>query len=299
MAKITVPKELQDKIIDLYENKKYGRTRIVKELSLPFGEEKVKNILKENNVYIRNAAEARAVGNRLKPDLRKFSINDNYNFESHNGAWLLGMYAADGYLPSTRGAQNRVILSLQKKDKDLLETIKNELQYAGEIHEYLSTNGHPYVSLAFTSEKIRKTMESYGIVSNKTFKLERIPDLPFEYKIDFIRGFFDGDGSLYELKKEKRVRMNIVCASRSLLEDINIFLSENYSVTLRNIHVDERHKHNAYYMTYNKKDSFTLGKIFYDNDYISLPRKKKRYFEYLEKYSQKDKYPTRLNTPKG
>lgn len=299
MAKAIVPKELQDKIIDLYENKKYGRARIVKELNLPFGEEKVKNILKENSIYIRNAAEARIVCNRLKPDLRKFSINDDYNFENHNGAWLLGIYAADGYLPSTRGAQNRVILSLQKKDRDSVEMIKNEFQYTGEIHEYLSTNGRPFVSLAFTSKKIRKTMEFYGIVNNKTFKLERIPDLPFEYKIDFIRGFFDGNGSLYELEKEKKVRMKIVCVSRLLLEDINIFLSENYSVTLRNIHIDKRYKYDTYYITYNKKDSFILGKIFYDNDYISLLRKKKRYFEYLKKYSQKDKYPTRLNTPKG
>ena len=284
MAKIIVPKELQEKIIDLYENKKYGRTRIVKELNLPFGEEKVKNILKENGIHIRNITEARAVGDCIKPELRKFSINDDYNFESHNGAWLLGMYAADGYLPLTRGAKNRVVLSLQKKDEDLLEIIKNEFQYTGEIHEYLSTNGHPFVSLAFTSEKIRKAMESYGIVNKKTFKLEKIPDLPFEYKIDFIRGYFDGDGSLYVNKKEKKVNMNIVCASKSLLEDINIFLYENYPVKLRNIHIDKRHNHDAYYMTYNKKDSFTLGKIFYDNNYISLPRKKKKYFEYLEKY---------------
>ena len=61
------------------------------------------------------------------PDLRKYSINDNYNFQSHNGAWILGMFASDGYLPITKGAKNRMILTLQRRDEDCLFLIKKEL----------------------------------------------------------------------------------------------------------------------------------------------------------------------------
>lgn len=298
MAKIIVPQELQDQIIDLYVNKKYGRTRIVRELNLPFGEEKVKNILKENNIHVRGIKEAQTVGDYDYSRLRKFSINDDYNFESHNGAWMLGMYASDGYLPKTRGAKNRVVLSLQIGDRPLLEMIKEELQYTGEIHEYLSVEGYPFASLAFTSEKIRKKMEAYGIVNKKTFKLDNIFEkIPEEYKIDFIRGFFDGDGTLNVSKKGK-VSMGIICASKKLLEDINMFLYKNYKTRYQNIHVDRRHQHDIYYMIYSKNDSFILGKAFYDNDYISLPRKKKRYFEYLEKYPMKRKPPKEKNIPR-
>jgi hypothetical protein len=54
------------------------------------------------------------------PDLRKYKINDDYNFESHNGAWILGFIAADGYLPITNGAQNRITISLQRRDEEVL-----------------------------------------------------------------------------------------------------------------------------------------------------------------------------------
>jgi len=61
------------------------------------------------------------------PDLRKYSINDNYNFQSHNGTWILGIFASDGYLPITKGAKNRMILTLQRRDEDCLSLIKEEL----------------------------------------------------------------------------------------------------------------------------------------------------------------------------
>ena len=47
MSKIQVPKELQEKIIDLYVNKQYGRIKIKKELNLPFGDTVIKRILQD------------------------------------------------------------------------------------------------------------------------------------------------------------------------------------------------------------------------------------------------------------
>jgi hypothetical protein len=85
---------------------------------LPFGFDKVKSILKDNNIKIRNVQESAQVKNM--PDLRKYKINDDYNFESHNGAWILGFIAADGYLPITNGAQNRITISLQRRDEEVL-----------------------------------------------------------------------------------------------------------------------------------------------------------------------------------
>ena len=70
-------------------------------------------------------------------DLRKFPINDNYNLLSHNGAWLMGFIAADGYLPATKGARNRITISLAEKDREILERIAKELEYEGNIYEYV------------------------------------------------------------------------------------------------------------------------------------------------------------------
>ena len=278
--KIQVDQEIQNKIIKMY-NEGYGLNHIVKELNLPFSSDKVKSILKDNDIYIRNLKES--VENKKYKDSRKYSINDDYSFETHNGAWLLGFIAADGYLPITNGAKNRVVISVADKDKNILELIKKELEYTGPIYNYISSNGFPFSSLSFTSKKIRKKIESYGIVNNKTFILKKLPDIPKQYMIDFIAGFFDGDGSIYEPADYHKIKMNITCASHTFLEEIIDFLFQEYNIPKPSVRETIR-KHIIYYIVYNVKASFILGDLFYNNNYLRLPRKKEKFLHIKNKY---------------
>lgn len=283
--KSEISREIQQEIINLY-NQGYGVTYISKQVSKNgnnIGYDKTKRILKDNNIKLRNYNEAIAV----KPyeDTRKYKINDNYNFKSHNGAWLLGFLAADGYLPVGNGAHNRITISLTEIDKEVLELIKEELEYEGLINEYESSDGYPFVSLSFTSKLLREKIESYGIVNNKTFRLNHLPEnLPKEYTLDFIRGFFDGDGSIFALEKEKKIGMNFTCASETFLQEIAKYLSKEFNVSAPKINSCQR-THIIYDMRYYKKDSIILGDKFYNHNYLALPRKQKKYFELIEKFS--------------
>lgn len=275
-----VDQELQNKIVEVY-NQGTSPTRIIKMLSLPFSEDKVKTILIKNGIKTRNVQEASKT--REIVELRKNKLNDDYVLESHNGAWLMGFIAADGYLPITKGARNRIVISLAEKDKDVLELISKELEYTGEIHHYTSSEGFPYVSLAFASRKIRTQLENYGIGNNKTFRLSDLPNLPKEYMIDFIRGFFDGDGCVCE-PKDKKIATSIICASKKFLEQIRNFLHNEYGLT--KVIVNEQIRvHPIYDIRYGKQDSTKLCSLFYNNDYIALPRKKNHFLELQEKYS--------------
>lgn len=276
--KMDVDVQLQQKIIEKYQEG-HGLDKIVEELNLPFGSDKVRSILQDNGIKIRNVQESAKV--KEMPDLRKYSINDDYCIESHNGAWLLGFIAADGYLPIGNGSNNRITISLAEKDVDILEAIKKELNYTGPITHYES-NGYPAVSLSFTSKNIRQNIEKYGIGNNKTFKLHHLPNLPKEYMIDFISGFFDGDGSIYE-SKDHHVRMGIVCASRNFLKEISDFLNKEYGTSIPKIYETVR-VHTIYNITYYKGDTFLLGELFYNNDYLALPRKKNYFLELKKKY---------------
>ena len=279
--KMDVDVQLQQKIIEKYQEG-HGLDKIVEELNLPFGFDKVRSILQDNDIKIRNVQESAKV--KEMPDLRKYSINDDYCIESHNGAWLLGFIAADGYLPVGKGSNNRITISLAEKDVDILEAIKKELNYTGPITHYES-NGYPTVSLSFTSKNIRQNIEKYGIGNNKTFKLHHLPNLPKEYMIDFIRGFFDGDGAIYE-SKDHHVRMGIVCVSRNFLKEISDFLNKEYGTSIPTIYETVR-VHTIYNVTYYKGDTFLLGELFYNNDYLALPRKKNYFLELKKKYHYK------------
>lgn len=274
-----VDEKIQKQIIEKYELG-WGLERIVKELQLPFSFDKVHSILIDNNIPIRNVKESALV--KDIPDLRKYFINDNYNFNSHNGAWLLGFIAADGYLPTPKNAKNRVTISLAEKDEDVLILIAEELKYTGKIFHY-ENNGFPCVSLSFTSKMIRQQIESYGIGNNKTFQLKYLPsNLSDEYLIDFIRGYFDGDGSIYE-PQGKKINTSFTCASKEFLDEIRSFLYKKYNITLATIHESFR-VHPVYDIKYYVQDSLKLCDLFYNNDYLALPRKKNHYLKIKEKY---------------
>lgn len=268
--KMEVSQELQDKIVDLYVNKNFGLSKITEILQTNFSFDKVRSILIDNGVHIRNLEESAQV--KVMPDLRQYQINDNYNFQSHNGAWILGLFASDGYLPITKGAKNRMVLTLQKRDEDCLELIKKELEYTGPINYYESTTGFQNASLAFTSKKIRNNFESFGIVNAKTFKIQHLPqNLKEEYWLDYLRGYFDGDGSVYE--KRNSVATSFTCASESFLREIRTYLAGKLSLQGGSINKD----HNIYQLKYGKYDSLKMCSAFYDNEYLALPRKKKKF----------------------
>lgn len=279
--KLTVPKELIDQIIGLY-NRGYGLDRIVEELKLTFSFDKVRSLLQENNVHIRTVKESAQV--KIMPDLRKFPVNDNYPLDSsHNGAWLMGFIAADGYLPKTKGAKNRIVISLQEKDEEVLQAIAKEIGFEGPIHHYLSVEGFPFVSLAFSSNKLRQTLEKHGIVNAKTYKLNSLPKIEEKYLLDFIRGFFDGDGSVFGDKTGLRIKSNFTSASKNILEEISQFLHEKYNLTKRNLNVYKR-DNIIYELSYGTHDTIKLCELFYDNlDNLSLLRKKAKFYELLDK----------------
>lgn len=267
--KMDVSEELQKRIVELY-NKGYGLEKIVEILHTTFSFDKVRSILIDNGVHIRTLQESAQV--KVIPDLRKYVINDSYNFHSHNGAWILGLFASDGYLPNTKGAKNRMILTLQRRDEDCLQLIKQELQYSGPINRYESTTGFPNSSLAFTSSKIREQFESFGIVNAKTFKLQHLPNnLEKEYMIDYLRGYFDGDGSIF--LKSNFIATSFTSANKQFLEEIKEYLSDTLNLKGGSIAKD----HNAYQLHYEKADSLKICTAFYDNNYLALPRKKNKF----------------------
>lgn len=270
----------QKEIIEKYQLG-WGLDKIVKELNLSFSFDKVRSILQENNISIRNTKEAAQV--RQMPDLRKFKINDDYNLESHNGAWLLGFIAADGYLPIGHGSQNRIVITLARKDEEILHLIAKELNYTGSIKQYVSAEGYDCSSLNFTSKKLREKIESYGIGNNKTFKLKELPKLPKEFMLDFIRGFIDGDGSIIE-PKNKKINISLVCANKNFLNQIVKYLNSHLQTRIVNIYETER-VHTIYNIVYHTEDSFIIGRAIYLNDYLALPRKKQHFLEILKKYS--------------
>ena len=211
-------------------------------------------------------------------------VNNNYFSEqNHNMAYIMGFFAADGNI-SKNG--NRIQSQLSIKDKSQLEMIHNEIGGC-DVYEYLS-NGYKSCGWHCYSAQIKKDLANYGIIPNKTGTLKIPKNLNKEYWKDFIRGYFDGDGSIF--KDNGGIRLSITSANKEILEDINNYFKEN-NIKPSSILPD----HTNVCIKFRSQASIDIYNLLYYNHCLCLKRKKEKYIELMkEKYNS-----TRLrNFPK-
>ena len=211
-------------------------------------------------------------------------VNNNYFSEQNNRmAYIMGFLAADGNV-SKNG--NRIQSQLSLKDKGHLEIIQSEIGGC-EVYEYES-NGYKSCGWHCCSSQIKKDLAVYGIIPHKTGTLSIPKVLDKQYWKDFIRGYFDGDGTI--CKDGTGFRVTITSANKEILEDINSYFEEN-GIKPSNLYKD----HNNICIRFRSQASIDIYNLLYYNDCLCLKRKKEKYIELMkEKYNS-----TRLrNFPK-
>ena len=209
--------------------------------------------------------------------------NNYFSEQNHNMAYIMGFFAADGNI-SKNG--NRIQSQLSIKDKSQLEMIHNEIGGC-DVYEYLS-NGYKSCGWHCYSAQIKKDLANYGIIPNKTGTLKIPKNLNKEYWKDFIRGYFDGDGSIF--KDNGGIRLSITSANKEILEDINNYFKEN-NIKPSSILPD----HTNVCIKFRSQASIDIYNLLYYDSCLCLQRKKEKYIELMkEKYNS-----TRLrNFPK-
>ena len=161
--------------------------------------------LKMKDVYEKYKVNQNAVdyffaekGYVKRSTLRKENIKTNiFNpVNTPEAAYILGFYIADGCLNG-----NKFVITLNEKDKEILEKIRNymspitKLIYKKETVNKQGIISHPMYSFAFSCKEIVNKLEKLGLGKNKTYLNKSIKNIvPKELMWDFIRGYWDGDG---------------------------------------------------------------------------------------------------------
>lgn len=268
MKRTQLPKETVEGILDNYVNKGFGLIKSGKEFGV--GTRVVKRVLLENNIHIRSFNEAASISGVNR---RIHDVNDNYfSEENHNMAYLLGFLASDGTI---RKNDNSVKIGLSSVDRDFLLTIKKEIGYQGELTDYITSNGFSVSELRFTSKQIKADLAKYNIVPNKTFIYTFPKNLKREYWIDFIRGYFDGDGSVSTASSEA-IRWQVCSANPDVLNTIVDFFFEEYEIPKVNLQWQEK-VHRLYYIQYSTTATRKIFQILYTPNCLKLPRKYEKF----------------------
>lgn len=262
--KILTDSDIQ-KVKDLYVNTLTPIRQIAKEVNAD--QTVVKRIIKECELQKRTSKRINA---GLISDY--FETIDN----PHKAYWL-GMLFTDGSVDRNRG-HYRIRLTLQYKDKELLEKFQHDLGLQSKLYERKEP-GKESFSVEFNDEKMFNDLSKYGICPRKTYVTEHIPkNIPNEYIVDFIRGMFDGDGCLtYSDDMVYDVVVNFTSYHKQIIDEFKLLVDE---------YVLDKQNHNKSFFTtawhtqwrgYNQV--VTLLDKLYDNADIYLERKYNKYIQ--------------------
>lgn len=192
-------------------------------------------------------------------------------------AWLLGFLASDGTISAQR---NSIKIGLSAKDKEILERIREELHLENShVTGYTTNSGFDVVELFWTCAQHKQDLARYGIIPQKTFKLKPPSELNSKFYLDYIRGYFDGDGSI--CKTQSSLRFTICSATKEILEFIIDVLAE-YGVPRVSIYKDCRGKNISYYFEYSTNATKQIYNLLYNtNSNLYLQRKKDKFEELI------------------
>lgn len=137
---------------------------------------------------------------KIRSENRK-TLNVHYFDQwTPNMAYVLGFLFADG---SISKRQCDVVIGLAVKDENVLDFIKKETKSQRPIYRFAANRGkdkwkRQEASYLYLSSKIlvQKAME-LGLKPRKTYNDDPFPNVPDEMFPHFIRGYFDGDGTVF------------------------------------------------------------------------------------------------------
>lgn len=196
---------------------------------------------------------------------RKYPLNEQA-FESiatEEAAYWLGLLFADGYIDS----YGRHSVELTLKDKELVEGFA---RFLGSDAPIAPKAGSWRVCIG--SKKLVEDIISHGCYRKKSLTLEFPTSIPNALIHHFMRGYFDGDGSI----NTSRSGIFRVMGTESFLNEYVARLGVKPTKLL----VDKRRPEGA--LTFQKSGRQELSKIYdflYKDATLFLARKKSRFAE--------------------
>ena len=153
-----------------------------------------------------NCLKRHGVKSRRSADYRPSSFFDEHFFDNittEEQAYFLGFMFADGCVLSDRNYSIRI--NLHEKDREILERFRALLRLTYPLYRFNTLNQY---CLQVSSKHMSERLTELGCVRRKTLILKFPKWLPSELERHFIRGYFDGDGTvgIYEMKKPRTGR---------------------------------------------------------------------------------------------
>jgi intein/homing endonuclease len=211
--------------------------------------------------------------NRLGINVSKYNYNKHFfdTVDTEEKAYWLGFMYADGYVSySIENRNYEASIELKASDYEHLmkfnKSLNGNVQVSYRERERWNKI-HKICSIRFHSKELVEGLMKHGCLPNKTFDI-KMPNINDTLIKHFIRGFFDGDGSVYHRKDRNGIYANFTSASFDFLTSLRFYL---YQLGVNSYIVKDRDHHQL--RIYGKDYTMTFLKHIYEESTIYLNRK--------------------------
>lgn len=213
----------------------------------------------------------------------KYSFNEDYfeNIDNEHKAYWLGYICADGTIYEKTQTDSGILkLEMKKSDEELAQKFKIDVESTHSIKYYTNKHYKGYIAarLVLKSNKTILDLAKYGVEAKKSLTLQFPEQLVTSKFVNaFIRGYFDGDGSIGKGDIKNNPYDIRILGTREFLQTIQQIINIKCRISkpkgqiyeLRISARDERKK----FLTFIYKDAT-----------VYLQRKYDRYQEFMQKY---------------
>jgi len=254
-------RDIED-IISLYENE--GLTIENIRARYKARTQTIFDILRDNGVDT-SKNERKSVNRLLKHEF--FEVID-----TEEKAYFLGMLMADGCV--RKQGNETPTITLELIDLDVIEKFKKALNADSKISisdRQRYVNESPTYTITIRSSKMAEDLGKFGVIPDKTYQTASMCEgIPSYLKRHYLRGLFDGDGSLYN----SNGRWFIALTSNyiTFLEDTQDWLQELIPDLKRVKTYDGK---TVARITYSGRTAKKVCMLLYEDTTVSMRRKSK------------------------
>ncbi len=230
-------------------------------------------------------------GVKLRSNKENYARPHNHNtfkeIKTENDAYLLGLLLADGQIQQRRHQSLLLRIDLINTDREILEKLAIHLGCKiTDVRYYKAptTTSNAIARLILYSDDVCHNLMQWGVVPNKTYIVKWPTNLDTNLEHHFIRGYFDGDGSISKHPANPHFKL---CGTEQFLITCQHKLHEACQVSFTKLQCrfPER-ENNIRSLEYGGRlQVLRIMKYLYQDSSIFLQRKRQRFDEYAtERY---------------
>lgn len=230
---------------------------------------------------------------------RKHTFNENYfeKIDTEEKAYIFGYLMADGWvIYREKPAYYQVGMELQIDDVEILNKLSLLIGYSSKLeHKKRKKPTHKdKCCIRLNSQKMCQDLMKLGMIPRKSLVLQfpTSEQVPNELIHHFIRGYFDGDGTITFSKRSDKhgnIKRNIyfsLVSSLGFCQSISDILLEKFNVKVKVSHIKNNRIKKL--TVGGNKQVIAIFDWLYKNCNICLDRKKNKFVDFLEEYSKFD-----------